>query len=241
MRPFSFCSLFAILRVTQGDKDTMSVSENFAFIEKEITRAAKKCHRARADIHLVAVTKNQADDKIDAALALGHRLFGENKVQEAAARWAHRRADYPDLSLHLIGPLQTNKVKEAVALFDVIETLDREKLCDALADHGQKQNRVLPCYIQVNTGEEEQKGGVLPADFESLYRYAVEQAGLSVIGLMAIPPLDEPPALHFSLLTRMARDYDLPNVSMGMSADFDKAIACGATHIRLGTALFGAR
>lgn len=219
----------------------MSITENFSFIQKEIARAAKKYDRAAADIRLIAVTKNQGDEKIDDALARGHRLFGENKVQEAQAHWSHRRADYPDLELHLIGPLQTNKVKDALALFDVIETLDREKLCDALAAEMQKQARPLPCYIQVNTGEEEQKSGVLPRDVEALYRHATQQCGLTVAGLMCVPPLDEPPGLHFALLAQMARDYNLPILSMGMSGDFDRAIACGATHIRIGTALFGAR
>lgn len=219
----------------------MSVSENFAFIQKEIARAVKKSNRAAKDIRLIAASKNQGDEKLDEALALGHRLFGENKVQEAQAHWAHRRAGYPDLELHLIGPLQTNKAGDAVALFDVIETLDREKLCDALTAEMQKQNKNLPCYIQVNTGEEDRKSGVMPHGFETLFRYATEQCGLTVTGLMCVPPEADPPALHFSLLAQMARDYDLPNLSMGMSTDFDWAIACGATHVRIGTALFGAR
>lgn len=219
----------------------MSVSENFAFIQKEIARAAKKSSRPAHDVRLMAVAKTQPDDKLDAALALGHRLFGENKVQEAQTHWTHRRDDYADLELHLIGPLQTNKAKDAVALFDLIETLDREKLCDALADEMQKQNKHIPCYIQVNTGEEEQKSGVMPRDFDNLFRYATEQCGLRVTGLMCIPPEGEAPALHFSLLAQMARDYNLSDLSMGMSADYDWAIACGATHVRIGTALFGSR
>ena len=219
----------------------MTVTENFTFIHKEIARAAKKAGRVAGDITLVAASKHQDDAKLDEALALGHRLFGENRVQEAQAHWAHRRADYPDLRLHLIGPLQTNKVKDAVALFDLIETLDREKLADALAGEMQKQDKTLPVYIQVNTGEEEQKGGVLPRDFEALYRHATQTCGLNVTGLMCVPPLDEPPSLHFALLTQMARDYGLPNLSMGMSADFYQAIACGATHVRIGTSLFGGR
>jgi len=219
----------------------MKIKENFTFINKEIARAAKKTGRAPDGIHLMAVTKNQSDEKLDEALALGHRLFGENKVQEAHAHWAHRRTDYPDLKLHLIGPLQTNKAKEAVALFDVIETLDRIKLCDALVDEIRKQETNPACYIQVNTGEEEQKSGVIPRDFNALFRHATEQCALSVTGLMCLLPPDEPPALHFSLLAQMAREYGLPNLSMGMSGDFEWAIACGATHVRIGTALFGAR
>lgn len=219
----------------------MSIAENFTFIRKEIARAAKKCGRDVAGIQLVAASKHQDDVRLNEALALGQRLFGENRVQEAIDHWAHRRADYPDLVLHLIGPLQTNKVKEAVALFDVIETLDREKLCDALAAEMQKQDRRLPCYIQVNTGEEDQKSGVLPRDFSALYQYATQTCGLRVTGVMCVPPVDEPPSLHFSLLTKIARDHNLPHISMGMSADFEEAIACCATHVRIGTALFGAR
>lgn len=222
-------------------KNPMSVSENFSFVQKEITRAAKKSGRDPSGITLVAVTKNQDDDKLDAALACGQRVFGENKVQEAMVHWTARRTAYPDLALHLIGPLQTNKAAEAVALFDVIETLDRPKLCDALAAHMQKQGRRVPCYIQVNTGAEEQKGGVLPRDLSSLLAYATQECGLIVRGLMCIPPVDEPPALHFSLLAQMARDHGLTDLSMGMSGDFGWAIACGATHVRIGTALFGAR
>lgn len=219
----------------------MPITENFAFIQKEIARAVKKSARPAHDVRLMAVTKTQPDDKLDAALAFGQRLFGENKVQEAYEHWAHRRATYPDLELHLIGPLQTNKAKDAVALFDLIETLDREKLCDALADEMRKQDKHIPCYIQVNTGEEEQKSGVMPRDFDKLFRHATQQCGLTVTGLMCIPPENDAPALHFSLLAQMARDYSLPNLSMGMSADFDWAIACGATHVRIGTALFGGR
>lgn len=219
----------------------MSTTENFAFIHKEISRAARKGDRAPSAIQLVAASKNQSDEKLQEALALGHRLFGENKVQEAIDHWAHRRAGYPDLRLHLIGPLQTNKAKDAVALFDVIETLDREKLADALAAEMTKQNKVVPCYLQINTGEEDQKSGVLPRDVAALYRYATEQAGLTITGVMCVPPVDEPPSLHFCLLIKIAREYKLPNISMGMSADFEQAIACGATHVRIGSALFGAR
>ncbi len=219
----------------------MSTTENFAFIHKEISRAARKSDRAPASVQLVAISKNQPDEKLDEALALGHRLFGENKVQEAIDHWAHRRAAFPDLRLHLIGPLQTNKAKDAVALFDVIETLDREKLADALAMEMAKQNKSVPCYLQINTGEEDQKSGVLPCDVDALYRYATEQAGLTITGVMCVPPVDEPPSLHFCFLTKIAREYGLPNISMGMSADFEQAIACGATHVRIGSALFGAR
>ncbi len=219
----------------------MTVTENFSFIHKEIARAAKKTDRTAGNIALVAASKNQNEAKLDEALAFGHRLFGENKVQEAQAHWAHRRTAYSDLRAHLIGPLQTNKAKDAVALFDLIETLDREKLADALAEEMQKQDKAIPVYIQVNTGEEDQKSGVLPKDFGALYRYATQTCGLNVTGLMCVPPVGEPPSLHFALLAQMARDYNLPNLSMGMSADFYEAIACGATHVRIGTSLFGER
>ncbi len=219
----------------------MTVTENFSFIHKEIARAAKKTDRTAGNIALVAASKNQNEAKLDEALAFGHRLFGENKVQEAQAHWAHRRTAYTDLRVHLIGPLQTNKAKDAVALFDLIETLDREKLADALAEEMQKQAKSIPVYIQVNTGEEDQKSGVLPKDFDTLYRHATQTCGLSVTGLMCVPPVDEPPSLHFALLAQMARDYNLPNLSMGMSADLYEAIACGATHVRIGTSLFGER
>lgn len=218
----------------------MSVPDNFTFIQKQIAKTAQKAGRLPDAVRLVAVSKNQPDEKIQAALDLGHRLFGENKVQEAAGHWQSRRADYPDLCLHLIGPLQTNKAKKAVALFDVIETLDRQKLADSLAREMDKQQKQVSCFIQVNTGEENQKSGVLPKDFRALHEYAVK-SGIEVTGVMCIPPVNEPPSLHFALLTQIARDFDLNNISMGMSADFDKAILCGATHVRVGSALFGQR
>ena len=179
-------------------------------------------------------------ENLEAALATGHRLFGENKVQEAQAHWTDLKAKYPDITLHLIGPLQTNKVKDAVTLFDCIETLDREKLADALAAEMEKQGRALPCYIQVNTGEEEQKAGIAPRNLAAFLQYC-KNLGLRVEGLMCIPPADEPAGLHFALLKNLADRHGLRNLSMGMSGDFGKAVAAGATHVRIGTALFGAR
>lgn len=189
---------------------------------------------------LVAVSKMQPDDRVDALLAAGQRVFGENRVQEAQARWTARRALYPDLQLHLIGPLQTNKVRDAVALFDVIQTLDRVRLADALRAEMEAQGRHLPCFIQVNTGDEEQKAGVAIDALPALLGHA-RGIGLNVTGLMAIPPVDEPPALHFALLKKLAAQHNLPHLSMGMSSDFEKAVALGATHVRIGSALFGAR
>lgn len=194
-----------------------------------------------ADVTLIAVSKQQPLEKVQAVLDAGQRVFGENRVQDAQDRWLPLKAQYPDVVLHLIGSLQTNKVKDAVALFDVIHTLDREKLATELATEMKKQNRPLPCFIQVNTGEEEQKGGVLPQDLEKLFEFATKQAGLNIIGLMCIPPENELPDMHFALLHKMAHKLGLYELSMGMSGDFDIAIRYGATHIRVGSALFGHR
>ncbi len=218
----------------------MTITENIAAVRSQITIAAKDAARDPSLVHLVAVSKRQPPEKIREALAAGHRLFGENRVQEAQEHWTALRNDYLDLKLHLIGPLQTNKAKEAVALFDVIETLDREKLVDVLAAEMEKQGRHLSCFIQVNTGAEEQKAGVSPEELPDLLSYARDK-GLAVMGLMCIPPVNEPPALHFSLLKKLAARHGLLHLSMGMSADFEKAIACGATYVRVGTALFGER
>jgi pyridoxal phosphate enzyme (YggS family) len=218
----------------------MPISENFDAVFKKIRRAERMAGREEGRAHLVAVTKTQSLESLKQTLDYGHRLFGENKVQEAKDHWEDFKKEYPDIKLHLIGPLQTNKAKDAVALFDCIETLDREKLAGALADEMKKQGRDIPCFIQVNTGEEEQKAGVLPSGLENLLHYA-RGRGLTVTGLMCIPPADEPAALHFAFLKKLASRHNLPCLSMGMSADFEKAIALGATHVRIGTALFGER
>lgn len=207
----------------------MSIAENLKKI-KQVAGAAT----------LVAVSKMQPEDKVLEALAAGHRVYGENRVQEAQKRWGDLRGKHPDLELHLVGPLQTNKVKDAVELFDVIQTVEREKLAKALADEMKKQGKNLPCFIQVNTGEEEQKAGAAPKDVSALIKSA-KDCGLNVTGLMCIPPVDEPPALHFALLKKLAAENGLRHLSMGMSGDYNKALALGATHIRLGTAVFGER
>lgn len=209
-------------------------------IQTRIENAARACGRSGASVQLVAVSKTQPEEKIDAALRAGLRVFGENRVQEAQKRWTARRADYPDLSLHLIGPLQTNKVRDAVALFDVIETVDRPKLAHALAAEMRVQNRALPCFIQVNTGDEAQKAGCSVADLPGLLQLC-RDLGLNITGLMCIPPVQDDPTPHFRLLRDLAGRHDLPCLSMGMSADFETAIAHGATHVRVGSALFGAR
>lgn len=217
-----------------------NVQENRNAILKKIAVTAKEAGRDPNGVTLVAVSKQQPMDKIVNMLGTGQRIFGENRVQEAKERWGALKETYPDMRLHLIGHLQTNKVREAVALFDVIETLDRPKLADELAKEMTRQGRFLPCLIEVNTGEEAQKGGVLPSDLPDLLSHA-RGLGLNVEGLMAIPPANEPPALHFALLKKLAARHGLATVSMGMSGDFEKAIALGATHARVGTALFGVR
>lgn len=216
------------------------ISENLNKLYEEIAKTAEEWGRAADDISLVAVSKKQPDERIDAALAGGHRVYGENRVQEAQERWEKRRAEYDDLTLHLIGPLQTNKVKDAVALFDVIEVVDRPKLARKLAKEMDRQDRHLPCFIQVNTGKEDQKSGVLPADLPGLLSLCRDE-GLDIIGLMCIPPVDDPPGLHFAYLKQLADDHGLKQLSMGMSGDYDKAIAAGATAIRVGTGVFGPR
>ena len=192
-------------------------------------------------ITLVAVSKRQSDDRIDAALAAGQNVFGENRVQEAQGRWMPRSDRHADLTLHLIGPLQTNKVADAVALFDVIEVVDRPKLAKALGNEMIRQNRQLECYIQVNTGKEAQKSGIAPEDADDFIAYCRDEARLNITGLMCIPPVDEEAAMHFALLQTIAKRNDLSILSMGMSDDFEEAIAFGATAVRLGSAVFGAR
>lgn len=191
-------------------------------------------------VTLIAVSKQQPDDKIDAALDAGLRIFGENRVQEAQKRWTVRRAQNPAIQLHLVGPLQSNKAADAVALFDVIHTVDRPKIIDTLAYEMKRQNKHIPCFLQVNTGAEPQKAGALPHDAPALLDHA-RGAGLNIIGLMCIPPVDDTPEKHFTLLRDMARTYHVQYLSMGMSDDYDTAIACGATHVRIGSAIFGER
>ncbi len=218
----------------------MSISENLATILARIALARKAAIRPAPATHLVAVSKTVAETGIREALAAGQRRFGENRVQEAAAKFPALKADYPDLELHLIGPLQSNKAKEAMAQFDVIETLDRPKLADALAAERDKGAKCPRLFIQVNTGEEPQKAGVLPADLDALIAYA-RALGLPVEGLMCIPPVDDDAAPHFAFLLKRARELGLANLSMGMSGDFELAIKFGATHVRVGTAIFGER
>jgi len=211
-----------------------------ADIRARIAAAAREAGRDPAGVTLVAVSKVQPLERIEAVLEEGHRVFGENRVQEAASKWPDFRVRYPDIRLHLVGPLQTNKVRQAVELFDAIETVDRPKLARKLAEVFAETGRTLPCYIQVNTGEEPQKAGVLPADADAFVAEC-RDLGLPVEGLMCIPPADEEPALHFALLAKIAGRNGLSGLSMGMSGDFERAIAQGATLVRVGSALFGAR
>ncbi len=206
-----------------------------------IARAAADYERDPASITLVAVSKLFPPEAIAPVLAAGQRVFGENYVKEAAAKWPALRDRYPDVELHLIGPLQSNKAKEAVALFDVIETLDRPSLAEALAKEIGRQGKAPRLLVQVNTGEEPQKGGVMPAELDAFLDLCRTRHGLAIEGLMCIPPAEDPPSPHFALLNSMAAKHGLKTLSMGMSADYDPAIQLGATHVRVGSAIFGAR
>jgi PLP dependent protein len=210
----------------------------YSDVVARIARAAQAAGRDPAEVTLVAVSKQQPWEAIEPVLAAGQRVFGENRVQEAMARWENR-AD--GLTLHLIGPLQSNKAKEAVAFFDVIESLDREKLARVLVEEIQRQGRSPRLYVQVNTGEEDQKAGVLPADADAFIGSCRATYGLNLEGLMCIPPADEPAGPHFALLKKIAERNGLAKLSMGMSGDFETAIRFGATSVRVGSAVFGAR
>jgi pyridoxal phosphate enzyme (YggS family) len=206
-----------------------------------IEQARRKSLAPASSTTLVAVSKGHGEDRILPVLEGGHRIFGESRVQEAKTKWLPLRARYPEVELHLIGPLQTNKVREAVEMFDSIQTLDRVRLAEALKTEFVRVGRAPLLFIQVNTGEEPQKAGIAPHDAPSFIEHCRDDLGLPVKGLMCIPPVDEPPAPHFALLQKLAREHDLPLLSMGMSDDFETAIKFGATHVRVGTAIFGER
>ncbi len=218
----------------------MSIRDNLAAVGEDIARAAERAVRAPEDVRLIAVAKTKPQSAVVEALQAGQMIFGENRVQESQGKYPDLRADWPDMELHLIGPLQTNKTRDAMALFDVIHTVDRPKLVRALAREAQALGRCPSLLIQVNTGEEEQKAGVLPADTEALVAL-VRAEGLPLQGLMCIPPVEDAPSGHFAFLKRMANDLGLAWVSMGMSGDYPAAVELGATHIRVGSAIFGAR
>jgi pyridoxal phosphate enzyme (YggS family) len=217
------------------------VGANLAAVRARIVAAAQSVGRDPADVTLVAVSKAQPEARVRAALAAGHRVFGENYMQEAKTRWPALRALYQDVRVHMIGPIQTNKARDVVALFDVIETLDRPKLARALAKEMDRLDRRPLCLVEVNTGEEPQKAGVWPADADALIKECRQGLELPVVGLMAIPPDDEEPSLHFALLAEIARRNGLDRLSMGLSADYEIAVQFGATHVRVGSAIFGAR
>jgi pyridoxal phosphate enzyme (YggS family) len=216
-------------------------ADHLAEVNRRIAEAAKAADRQPGDVTLVAVSKTHGPERVRELLDAGQRVFGENRVQEAQEKFPALKADYPDLELHLIGPLQTNKARDAVALFDVIQSVDRERLAATLAKEMERAGKRPTCFIQVNTGEEAQKAGILPADLDAFVASCRDVHKLPVVGLMCIPPVDEEPALHFALLRKMAARNGLAKVSMGMSADYETAVRCGATHVRVGSALFGAR
>ena len=221
--------------------DAIDVAARLADVEARIAEAARDAGRAAQDITLVAIAKMHVEARIVPALGAGHRVFGENRVQEAEAKWPALKARYPDVALHLVGPLQTNKTRNAIALFDVIETVDRPKLARRLAGEMDRAGKRPSCFIEVNTGEEAQKAGVLPADADAFVALCRDELDLPIVGLMCIPPFDDEPSLHFALLADIAARNGLDQISMGMTADFDVAVRFGATHVRVGTAIFGQR
>lgn len=223
------------------DATHQDVAEGLNRVRAEIARSVKDHGRKPGSVKLVAVSKTMPAERIRPALVAGQRVFGENRVQEGQQKWPGLRAAFPGIELHLIGPLQTNKVKEAIACFDVIETLDREKLAVEFAKEIRKSGRTPQLYVQVNTGAEEQKAGILPGEADAFIRLCREAYGLEISGLMCIPPADQPPSAHFALLGEIARRNGIATLSMGMSADYDAAIQLGATHVRVGSAIFGAR
>ena len=210
-------------------------------METEIARACAAAKRPRDAVTLVAVSKTFGADAIEPVLAAGQRVFGENRVQEAKAKWPDLRTKYPQTQLHLIGPLQSNKAKDAVALFDAIHAVDRISLCEALAKEIEKQQRHPTLFVQINTGEEPQKAGIDPGEADAFIARCRDEFGLTISGLMCIPPVDEAPAPHFALTAKIAARNGLKLLSMGMSADFAAAIMLGATHVRVGSAIFGHR
>jgi pyridoxal phosphate enzyme (YggS family) len=221
--------------------ETIATETRLETVRQEIAQACRAAGRDPASVTLVAVSKTFGADAIEPVIAAGQRVFGENRVQEAKAKWPPLRSGHPGLELHLIGPLQSNKAKEAVALFDAIHSVDRPSLCEALAKEIARQGQRPTLFVEVNTGGEPQKAGVLPEAADKFLKNCHEQYGLSISGLMCIPPASEPPAPHFALTAKIAARNGLTLLSMGMSADFATAIAFGATHVRVGTAIFGGR
>lgn len=219
----------------------MTIEQRLEDVRQKIAAAEKAAGRAPGSVSLVAVSKTFEADDIRPVIAAGQRVFGENRVQESQGKWPVLKAETPGIELHLIGPLQSNKAADAVALFDVIETVDREKIARALAAEMKAQGRNVPVYVQVNTGLEPQKAGIAPDDAVSFAGFCRDELGLHVLGFMCIPPAEENPGPHFALLARLAAEAGLAKLSMGMSGDFETAVAFGATSVRVGSAIFGAR
>lgn len=217
------------------------VTDALADIKSRLDKAARAANRDPATVNLIAVSKTFDAEHILPVLEAGQRMFGENRVQEAKAKWPELRERYRDIELHLIGPLQSNKTREAVALFDAIHTVDRPKIARAIAEEQARQGKRLKLFVEVNTGEEPQKAGILPKEAAAFVAHCRDELGLEIAGLMCIPPVDEEPAVHFAFLAKLARDLGLPELSMGMSSDFETAASFGATHVRVGSAIFGAR
>lgn len=224
-----------------SETQSIDTAGGYRLVRDRVAAAARDAGRPEADVTLVAVTKTIGPEPIRKVIAAGQLDFGENRVQEAKSKWPELKAANPETRLHLIGPLQTNKVKDAVELFDVIHSIDRPKLAEAMAAELDRQARRMKMFIQVNTGEEPQKAGIGPREAGDFISFCRDELRLPIIGLMCIPPLEEEPALHFALLATIARDNNLAHLSMGMSADLETAIALGATHVRVGTAIFGDR
>jgi pyridoxal phosphate enzyme (YggS family) len=220
---------------------TAHLTDGLARVEQEVARACKQARRDRAGVTLIAVSKTFDADAISPVIAAGQRVFGENRVQEARAKWPALMSAHPDIALHLIGPLQSNKAREAVALFDAIHSVDRPSVCEALAREIAAQKRRPQLFVQLNTGEEPQKAGVAPGEADAFIAACRDKYGLAISGLMCIPPVNDAPAPHFALTAAIAARNGLAHLSMGMSADFATAIQFGATHVRVGSAIFGAR
>lgn len=218
-----------------------AIRHSLSEIESNLVSIVDRSELANSVPQVIAVSKQQPEEKIRAALEIGHRHFGENKVQEAQKHWAELKSQYADTVLHLIGPLQSNKAADAVALFDVIHTIDRPKIADAVARACERQQKTVPCFIQINTGEEDQKSGVAPKDAAALIAHCHRHTNLPIIGLMCIPPAQANPAPHFALLQKLAKEHGLTELSMGMSADYETAARFGSTYVRIGTGIFGSR
>jgi len=227
--------------MTQASSHTSGAVGGLAAVRADIARACRDASRDPAEVTLVAVSKTFPPEAIEPVIAAGQHVFGENRVQEAKIKWPALQAKHPGIALHLIGPLQSNKAKEAVALFDAIHSVDRPSLCEALAKEIARQARAPLLFVEINTGAEAQKAGVLPQDADAFLDRCRADYGLTISGLMCIPPLEEAPGPHFALTAKIARRNGLKLLSMGMSADFATAIQLGATHVRVGSAIFGAR